>query len=206
MNKTYISKDVTLKATSFLINQIPDEDKPEIVIFGRSNVGKSTLINFLFHRKQSNAIAKTSSIPGKTASINFYESSHATLVDLPGYGFTLNRHEKTKWTNLIETYLKNRKTCICCCICIDYRHGLTKRDLAFLDWLHSFNYPIIIVFTKSDKIPKSKRASHTKKIVNECLQFTDQWCVISSKENHTRSELNIFLNNIIDECLNKKTM
>ncbi|MDA8773998.1 ribosome biogenesis GTP-binding protein YihA/YsxC [Chlamydiia bacterium] len=195
----HITTDVTLISTAFLPKQLPPENKPEIALFGRSNVGKSTLINHLFNRKSSNAVARTSSVPGKTASINFYESSSATLVDLPGFGFTQNTKERNKWTVLIETYLKERSSCVCCCLCIDFRHGLTNRDKQFLKWMSSYNHTIAIVFTKVDKVPKSKRESHKQKVLSMFTEYTSKWCLSSSKDRNTRTSLLHFFNNLIDE-------
>ena len=195
----YITTDVTLTTTAFLPKQLPPENKFEIALFGRSNVGKSTLINHLFNRKSSNAVARTSSVPGKTASINFYESTAATLVDLPGYGFTQNTKERNKWTVLIETYLKERSSCVCCCLCIDFRHGLTNRDKQFLNWMSSYDRPIAIVFTKIDKVPKSKRESHKQKILSMFTEYTSKWCLASSKDKNTRASLLHFFSELIDE-------
>jgi len=142
----------------------PRENLPEVVIVGRSNVGKSSLINSLTKRKK---LAFTSSIPGRTQQINFYRINREfCLVDGPGYGFaSAPRERKQEWAELVENYLGGRDQLVSCVLTIDSRFGPTPLDLERLAWFQQNLLPTVIVSTKSDKLSKAelqKSLSHTK--------------------------------------------
>jgi GTP-binding protein len=144
----------------------PRANLPEVVIVGRSNVGKSSLINGLTRRKK---LAFTSSTPGRTQQINFYRiNGEFCLVDLPGYGFARGpRARKKQWAELIENYLGGRDQLVSCVLTIDSRFGPTPLDLERLAWFQQHLLPTIIVSTKSDKLSKTelqKSLSHTKSL------------------------------------------
>ncbi|MEG0457375.1 MAG: ribosome biogenesis GTP-binding protein YihA/YsxC, partial [Oscillospiraceae bacterium] len=129
-------------------NQLPESDRIEIVFSGRSNVGKSSLINKILNRK---SIARVSSMPGKTITINFFSLEHIFLVDLPGYGFAkVSKGEKNRWSNLIESYLgdENRKIGLIIQL-VDIRHSPTSDDLHMISFLIENEFPFIIALTKS---------------------------------------------------------
>ena len=136
------------------VSKCPKTDLPEYAFIGRSNVGKSSLINMLTNRKK---LAKTSSTPGKTQLINHYLINEEWyLVDLPGYGFAkISKSAREKWGELIHKYLMKRKNLRCTFILIDVRIEPQKIDLEFMEWLGINQLPFVIVFTKSDKLNKT---------------------------------------------------
>lgn len=133
----------------------PRADLPEIAFAGRSNVGKSSLINFLANRK---SLAKTSATPGKTQLINFFGvDGRFALVDLPGYGYArAPLAEKARWRPMVEAYLKNRETLLGVVVLIDSRRGAGEMDLSLLEWLAAANLPACLALTKADKLRRSE--------------------------------------------------
>ena len=146
---------VSLAAVGVKMSQYPDDGKPEIAFAGKSNVGKSTLINAMIGRK---ALARTSSQPGKTRTINFYNVEDILyFVDLPGYGYAkAPRTEIEKWGKMIEEYLNNRETLRGIVMLVDIRHEPGENDRLMYDWLKHYGYDIIIAATKKDKIKRSQ--------------------------------------------------
>lgn len=135
--------------------QIPESEKPEIAFAGRSNVGKSSLLNKLFNRKN---LARVSSVPGKTATINFYSIDGCFMADLPGYGYAkVSKGEKLRWSGLIEGYLTSERDIALVVQLIDMRHPPSADDLHMIDFLIDCEQPFIIVFTKADKLSKRQR-------------------------------------------------
>jgi GTP-binding protein len=132
---------------------------PEIVLAGRSNVGKSSLINCLLERKN---LARTSSQPGKTQTLNYYRINNAFyFVDLPGYGYAkVSKAQRKQWGQMIEDYLLNRKEMKLLLHVVDMRHPPTKDDCLMREWLEYYRIPARIVATKADKIPRGKWSSH----------------------------------------------
>lgn len=135
--------------------QIPTCENPEIAFSGRSNVGKSSLINKIFNRK---SLARVSSVPGKTATINFYRVDGCFMADLPGYGYAkVSKSEKLRWSELIEGYLTSDRDIALVVQLIDMRHPPSADDLHMIDFLIDCEQPFIIVFTKADKLSKRQR-------------------------------------------------
>ncbi len=139
--------------------QYPDTGLPEIALAGRSNVGKSSLINSLCSRK---ALARTSNTPGKTQTINFFEvNDKLYLVDLPGYGYAATSQAKRKeWGSFIYNYLRDRDRLALIVHLIDLRHEPMKNDKDAAEWLTSLSIPYVVVGTKADKITRGRRAVH----------------------------------------------
>jgi GTP-binding protein len=150
-------------------DQYPESELPEIAVVGRSNVGKSSLINMLLNRR---GLARTSSTPGKTQLINFFDiDGKFTLVDLPGYGYArVSKAQKATWGKIIETYLKTRKNLLEVIQLVDLRHQPTKEDIEMYQWIKSFGFNGIVVATKHDKIKKSHLHKHIK-VIRETLQM-----------------------------------
>ncbi|PUA35684.1 YihA family ribosome biogenesis GTP-binding protein [Paenibacillus elgii] len=148
-------------------SQYPMDALPEIALAGRSNVGKSSLINRMINRKN---LARTSSKPGKTQQLNYYKiNSDLFFVDLPGYGYAqVSKTEREKWGKFIENYLLHREFLKLVLLVIDLRHPPSKDDQAMYSWLKHHGTPLCIVTTKADKIPRSKWQQHVK-IVKETL-------------------------------------
>jgi GTP-binding protein len=142
----------------------------EVVFSGRSNVGKSTLINALFRRK----VAHTSGTPGKTRSINYYRASHGDrawyLVDVPGYGYAKRGgEERNAWLRLMESYFTKSPNIAVVMHLVDFRHGLLENDTTLQSWLYDLGIPLQVVFTKADKIAKSKHRGLVQQYVKKGL-------------------------------------
>lgn len=156
-------------------NQLPPCDKREIAFSGRSNVGKSTLINKIFNRKN---LARVSSVPGKTVTINFFELENIHFVDLPGYGYAkVSKSEKERWAGLIEGYLNSDRDIRLIIQLIDMRHPPSKDDLHMIDFLIDNELPFIIVLTKADKLKKMARLERMEAFKTE-IPYYDQITVI----------------------------
>lgn len=152
-------------------SQIPPSDLPEIVFSGKSNVGKSSLINKLLFRK---SIARVSATPGKTGTINFFSLKEAYFVDLPGYGYAkVSQSEKIRWAELVEGYFaQNRNIPLVVQIC-DMRHSPTVDDMGMIDFLYNNDYNFIIALTKSDKLKKTQYLERLEKLKEELKDYPD---------------------------------
>ncbi|TCT25113.1 GTP-binding protein [Melghiribacillus thermohalophilus] len=146
--------------------QYPDDRLPEIALAGRSNVGKSSFINKMIQRKN---LARTSSKPGKTQTLNFYKINEAFyFVDVPGYGYAkVSKKERKAWGKMMENYFTKRENLKAAIMVVDMRHKPTEDDLLMYDFLKYYEIPVIVIATKMDKVPKSKRAKHVKQITEE---------------------------------------
>ncbi len=152
-------------------SQIPPSENIEIAFAGHSNVGKSTLINKLFNRKN---LARVSSVPGKTATINFYKLENIYFVDLPGYGYAkVSKSEKERWSGLIEGYLNADRDIRLVFMLVDMRHAPTKDDIHMINYLIDTEMPFVIVLTKADKLNKTERTKRMESFKNEIPYFSD---------------------------------
>jgi GTP-binding protein len=147
----------------------PKTGLPEFAFIGRSNVGKSSLINMLCQRKD---LAKTSKQPGKTQMINYFDVDESWyLVDLPGYGYAkISKKTRSKWEKMINNYLQVRPTLQCAFVLIDARHEFQKIDHEFINWCGANAIPIVLVFTKIDKAPGKKGLENIESIKNKLLE------------------------------------
>ncbi len=142
------------KAAYGTFGQLPDSDLPEIAFAGRSNVGKSSLLNKLFNRK---SLARVSSVPGKTITINFYQVDEYNFVDLPGYGYAkVAKTEKDRWAEMMEGYFNSDRNIKLVVQLVDMRHPPTKDDIMMMEFLQATGYEFIVVMTKADKLKKKK--------------------------------------------------
>ena len=150
-----VIKNVNLETVCGITSTIPENEHYEVAFAGKSNVGKSSLINALLNR---NSLARTSSQPGKTQTINFYNvNDMAYLVDLPGYGYArANIEIKAKWGQMIERYFSDRPVLRGVISLVDGRHEPTELDCQMIDFLHYYDLPILVCATKMDKIPRGK--------------------------------------------------
>lgn len=180
-------------------NQYPDDALPEIALAGRSNVGKSSLINRMINRKN---LARTSSTPGKTQHLNYYRiNEELYFVDFPGYGYAkVSKTQRQAWGGMIEKYLLERETLKLILLIIDLRHPPSKDDELMYDWLKHHDLPVCIVATKADKIPKSRWQKHMK-IIRDALVLRagDQLMLFSSEAGIGRDELWEQINSFIGD-------
>lgn len=170
-----------IKNSQFVISavaksQYPPDALPELAFAGRSNVGKSSLINMLLNRK---GLAKTSSTPGKTQLVNFYDIDGLfRFVDLPGYGFAkVSKEQKANWGNIIDTYLNTRDNLLEVFQLIDIRHNPTGEDKEMYAWIRACGFNGIVIATKSDKLSKNQIAQQLKVIKKE-LQMPEDGVII----------------------------
>ncbi|GIP49520.1 putative GTP-binding protein EngB [Paenibacillus sp. J53TS2] len=170
-------------------DQYPEDALPEIALAGRSNVGKSSLINRMINRKN---LARTSSTPGKTQHLNYYRiNDRVYFVDVPGYGYAkVSKTQREVWGKMIEKYLQERETLKLVLQIIDLRHPPTKDDELMYDWLKAYDLPVCVVATKADKIPKSRWQKHLK-IIKEglVLRAGDPLILFSAEEGIGKDEL-----------------
>ena len=149
--------DAAFLLSSALADQLPPSISAEVAFSGRSNVGKSSLINRLTGRK---SLARTSSTPGKTATVNFYRVGDARLVDLPGYGYAkVSDAEKRRWASLIDGYFQDDRDLRLVIQLLDIRHDPSRDDEQMLTYLTEREIPFVVVLTKADKLNKTERAS-----------------------------------------------
>lgn len=158
--------------TSFgTVSQLKFSDRPEIVFSGRSNVGKSSLINALFSRK---SLAKVSSEPGKTITINFYKCGPVRFVDLPGYGFARRSGgEKRRWAQLMEHYFSSQREIAVVVQLIDARHPMTQDDVDMINYLEHAGINYIVALTKVDKLKPTERKERMAQIEEEFAVISD---------------------------------
>ena len=190
--------NVKFEASYGLLKQLPPSDKPELVFAGRSNVGKSSLINKLFNQKQ---LARVSSVPGKTATINFFTDGSARIVDLPGYGYAkVSKAEKDRWNRLISTYLGSDRDIRLIVQLIDIRHAPSKDDINMINYLIEDEFPMIVVFTKADKLSARQRAERMDGFAKEIPYFEDiTYVVASSETGEGIPELKEILSEVLEE-------
>lgn len=154
MSKTMNYHNVKFTAAYGTSKQLPPSTRAEVSFVGRSNVGKSSLMNKLFNRKK---LAKVSATPGKTSTINFFEAEWADFVDLPGYGFAqVSKSEKARWREMIEGYYNQDREFCCVVSLIDIRHPATALDVNMIEFLIAAELPFMIACTKADKLSKNK--------------------------------------------------
>ncbi len=194
-----VIKNVNLETVCGITSRLPDNKLPEIAFAGKSNVGKSSLINGLMNRK---SLARTSSQPGKTQTINYYNiNDQLYFVDLPGYGYaTANEKVKAQWGKMIEDYLHKSKQIRAVFLLVDIRHAPSENDRIMYDWISDRGYKPIIIATKLDKIKRSQVAKQTK-LICDTLGVADDTIVIpySALSKQGREEIYELLDRILGE-------
>ena len=196
-----------IKSASFVMSNsnvrtCPSDPIPEYAFIGRSNVGKSSLINMLMQKK---SLAKTSGRPGKTQLINHFRiNDNWFLVDLPGYGYArVSKRDKKTFQKYITDYFKERVQLVCAFVLIDIRHEPQKVDLEFLEWMGENQIPFALIFTKADKLKPQVIQKQADKYINALLEGiwedAPQYFITSSSNNLGREEVLEFIGGINDE-------
>lgn len=192
-----IIKDAELAIVCGVTSRLPDTGMPEVAFAGKSNVGKSSLINGLMNRK---ALARTSGQPGKTQTINFYKVNKSMyLVDLPGYGYAKTAQtEKEKWGKMIEKYLHTSKNLKAVFLLVDIRHAPSANDCQMYDWVLHQGYEPIVIATKLDKLKRSQVQKNLK-VIRETLKIGKDAVVIpySAETKQGREEIWELIENLI---------
>lgn len=192
-------KSVNLETVCGVTSVLPENEHPEVAFAGKSNVGKSSLINALMNRK---SYARTSSQPGKTQTINFYNiNDEIYFVDLPGYGYAnANVKVKAAWGKMIEKYLQKSPALIAVFLLIDIRHAPGQNDRDMYDWIVKNGYEPIIIATKSDKIKRSQLQKQLK-LIRDTLGCRDALIIpFSSETKDGREEVYNLLDDMLDYC------
>lgn len=177
---------VKYEASYGTAQQLPKSDHIEIAFAGRSNVGKSSMLNKILNRKN---LARVSSVPGKTVTVNFFDCDGTKLVDLPGYGYAkVNFNEKKRWADLMEGYFTSERNIRLVVQLTDMRHPVTKDDLDMMRFMQSAGYDFIVVMTKSDKLNKTERNKRLEDIHTELAEFGDVKIIPFSASNGEGAE------------------
>lgn len=196
-----VIKSVNLETVCGITSTLPENSLPEFAFAGKSNVGKSSLINGLMNRK---SLARTSSAPGKTQTINYYNINNAMyFVDLPGYGYaTANVKVKAQWGKMIEDYLHQSKKLRAVFLLVDIRHAPSENDKIMYDWILERGYQPIIIATKLDKIKRSQIAKQTQ-LICDTLDVVDDTTVIpySALTKQGREEIYELLDTIVQKTV-----
>ena len=168
------------QASYGLSSQLPESDRPEYVFSGRSNVGKSSLINKLCNRK---SLARVSATPGKTATINFYRVDDVYFVDLPGYGYArVSDAERQRWDELINSYFDARRRVTLLVQLLDSRHAPSADDMQMLEYLRFHHIPFVVALTKGDKLKKTEQAAAAEQFAAICAPYGCRQVFLTSAE------------------------
>ena len=193
-----VIKSIHLETVCGITSKIPKNTLPEVAFAGKSNVGKSSLINGLMNRK---SYARTSAQPGKTQTINFYNvNDEFYFVDLPGYGYTkASESVRADWGKMVERYLKHSKMLLRVFLLVDIRHKPTADDRLMYDWVRSQGFEPVIIATKSDKLGKNDKPKAIK-LIRETLKMKEQELLIpySSENREGREDIYSLLEEICD--------
>ena len=167
---------VQFEAAFGTLKQIPQSDLPEIVFAGRSNVGKSSMLNKIFNRKN---LARVSSMPGKTITINFFKVEDVRIVDLPGYGYAkVAKGEKRRWAEMMEGYFQQERNIKLVVQLVDMRHKPSEDDYIMMRFLQDAGLPFIVAATKSDKLNKTQYKERSEALREELAEFGDDLVII----------------------------
>ena len=189
---------VEFEAAFGTLKQIPQSDIPEIVFAGRSNVGKSSMLNKIFNRKN---LARVSSMPGKTITINFFKVDNIRIVDLPGYGYAkVAKGEKRRWAEMMEGYFQSPRNIQLVVQLVDMRHKPSEDDYIMMRFLRDAELPFIVAATKSDKLNKTQYKERCEGLRNELAEFGEDLVIIpfSSEKGDGVDTLKSYLESVAD--------
>ena len=188
---------VEFEAAFGTLKQIPESDLPEIVFAGRSNVGKSSMLNRIFNRKN---LARVSSMPGKTITINFFKVENVRIVDLPGYGYAkVAKGEKRRWAEMMEGYFQSPRNIKLVVQLVDMRHKPSEDDYIMMRFLKDAGLPFIVAATKSDKLNKTQYSKRKNALKEELAEFGDNLTILpfSSEKGEGTDELKKIIESVI---------
>jgi len=189
-------KQAVLETVCGITSVLPKNDLLEIAFLGKSNVGKSSLINTLMQRK---SLARTSQAPGKTQTINYYKVNDSLyFVDLPGYGYAkVSQELRQKWGKMIERYITTSPTLKLICLLVDIRHEPTENDRLMYDWIKYHGYKVLLILTKADKLKRSVLNKHIK-MIEKALKVADEDMIVafSSETKQGREEVYEIIDNM----------
>lgn len=188
---------VEFEAAFGTLKQIPQSDLPEIVFAGRSNVGKSSMLNRIFNRKN---LARVSSMPGKTITINFFKVEDVRIVDLPGYGYAkVAKGEKRRWAEMMEGYFQSPRNIKLVVQLVDMRHKPSEDDYVMMRFLQDAGLPFIVAATKSDKLNKTQYNERKNALREELAEFGDNITILpfSSEKGEGTEELKKIIESVI---------
>ncbi len=188
---------VEFEAAFGTLKQIPQSDLPEIVFAGRSNVGKSSMLNKLFNRKN---LARVSSMPGKTITINFFKVEDVRIVDLPGYGYAkVAKGEKRRWAEMMEGYFQSPRNIKLVVQLVDMRHKPSEDDYIMMRFLQDAGMPFIVAATKCDKLNKTQYNERVNGLKTELCEFGEDLVIIpfSSEKGNGVDELKAQIENVL---------
>lgn len=182
-----VIKNATFITSAARSEQFITPDKPMIAVCGKSNVGKSSFINMLANRKK---LAKTSSEPGRTRLVNYFDFGEFVLADLPGYGFArVSKSEKIKWAKTLDSFFKDKEKISHVFMLVDSRHDPTADDVQMIEFLHYHTLPFTVVLTKSDKLSKMKIKEHIKAISADLYMGEKNLIATSSQTGYGKEEV-----------------
>ena len=202
-SQTLVIKNATFITSASRAEQFITPDKPMIAVCGKSNVGKSSLINMLANRKK---LAKTSSEPGRTRLVNYFDFGEFILADLPGYGFArVSKTEKEKWAKTLDAFFKKKEQIAHIFMLVDARHDPTADDRQMLEFLHYHILPFSVVMTKADKLSRMKIKEHKKAIASDLYLGEGNLLATSSETGLGKAELLEKIRQVIEQSQNPES-
>ena len=195
-NPPLVIKNATFITSAAKKEQFITPDKPMIAVCGKSNVGKSSFINMLANRKK---LAKTSSEPGRTRLVNYFDFGEFILADLPGYGFArVSKGEKEKWAKTLDDFFKDKEKIAHVFMLVDSRHDPTADDVQMIEYLHYHTLPFTVTLTKSDKLSRMKLKEHLRAIAADLYLAPANLIATSSETGYGKTEVLTKIKNVIE--------
>ncbi len=194
-----VIKNATFITSAARADQFITPEKPMIAVCGKSNVGKSSFINMLANRKK---LAKTSSEPGRTRLVNYFDFGEFILADLPGYGFArVSKGEKEKWAKTLDQFFKNKEKIAHVFMLVDSRHDPTADDVQMIEFLHYHTIPFTVTLTKADKLSRMKLNEHIKAIAADLYLGASNLLATSAETGYGKNDVLAKIRSVIDLAL-----